>query len=59
MNKKEFIMKGETTTFIEHEKPKSKILVGNLTIMNTKHFNWLNKLMFKIFFGIKIEDYKE
>lgn len=38
---------------------KSKMIIGNLTIMNTKHFNLLNKIMFKIFFGIKIEDVKQ
>ena len=41
------------------KKYKSKLLVGNITISNIKHFNWLQKLMFKIFFGIKIEDIKE
>lgn len=38
---------------------KSSMVIGNITINNVKKFNWLQKLMFKIFFGIKIEDIKE
>lgn len=40
----------------EVHKIKSEMNVGNLTIMNTKHFNWFHKLMFKICFGIDIKD---
>lgn len=39
-------------------KYKSSMVIGNITINNVKKFNWLQKLMFKIFFGIKIEDIK-
>lgn len=38
---------------------KSYLQTGNLTIMNTKHFNWLQKKMWKIFFGFDIKDVKE
>jgi hypothetical protein len=38
---------------------KSCLQAGNLTIMNTKHFNWLQKKMWKIFFGFDIKDVKE
>ena len=38
---------------------KSKIVVGNITIMLEKKFNWFNRLMFKLVFGIKIENIKE
>lgn len=38
---------------------KSSMVIGNITINNIKKFNWLQKLMFKIFFGIKIEDIQE
>lgn len=38
---------------------KSKIIIGNLEIANIKHFNKLNKLMFKYLFGVKIEDIEE
>lgn len=38
---------------------KSKIIIGNAEIQNTKHFNKLNKFMFKYLFGVKIEDIEE
>lgn len=38
---------------------KSKMIVGSLTIMNTKKFSWFHKLMWRIILGIKIEDIKE
>lgn len=40
-------------------KIKSCLQAGDLTIMNTKHFNWLQKKMWKIFFGFDIKDVKE
>lgn len=46
-------------TLYREPEPKSKLLVGNMTIFNTKHFNWLNRIMFKIFFGITIKNIKE
>ncbi len=38
---------------------KSKMTIGNTIIMNTKHFNWFHKIMWKILLGIKIEDYQD
>ena len=35
---------------------KSSMIIGNITISNVKKFNWLQKMMFKIFFGIDIKD---
>lgn len=46
-------------TTILNGKPKSILEVGNITIYNSKKFNWLNRLMFKVFFGIKITNIKE
>lgn len=40
-------------------KYKSTMVIGNIIVNNIKHFNWLQKLMFKIFFGIKIEDIRK
>jgi hypothetical protein len=40
-------------------KYKSKMEVGNTVIMNTKHFNWLQKIIWRILLGIKIEDLEE
>ncbi len=45
--------------WILEQKMKSKMIIGNLTIFQTKKFNWFNKLMFKIAFGIEIEDIGE
>ena len=38
---------------------KSILEIGNIKIYNIKRFNWLNKLMFKLIFGISIKDIKE
>ena len=35
---------------------KSSMIIGNITINNVKKFNWLQKMMIKIFFGIDIKD---
>jgi len=40
-------------------KYKSKMSVGNTVIMNTKHFNWLQKIIWRILLGIKIEDVRK
>ena len=37
-------------------KNKSKMIIGNTVVFNIKHFNWLQKIMWKILLGIKIED---
>lgn len=42
----------------KNEKYKSKFIIGNIEINNIKKFNWFNRLMFKLFFGIKIENRK-
>jgi hypothetical protein len=38
---------------------KSHIKIGNLIIHNTHHFNWLHRMMWKLFFGFEIENVKE
>lgn len=35
---------------------RSKLIIGNMRINNTKHFNWVQKLMWKLFFRIQIID---
>lgn len=37
---------------------KSKIIIGNFTIMLTKKFNWFNRLMLKLIFGLKVKNIK-
>lgn len=33
---------------------RSKLIIGNIQINNIKHFNWFQKIMWKLMFGIKI-----
>lgn len=47
MNEKELVMK--------HEELKSKLVIGNFTVYFAKHFNWFNRLMLKLVFGLNIE----
>lgn len=53
------LLKIDNKETINLTKYKSSFKIGNFTINNIKHFNWLQKLMFKIFFGIKIEDIRK
>lgn len=54
---KDNIKIGVIRTYTETEY-KSVLTFGNCKILNTKHFNWLNKKMFKLLMGIEIIDYK-
>ena len=38
---------------------KSKIILGNVTIMLEKKFNWFHRLMIRLIFGIKVEKVDE
>ena len=40
----------------KEEKYYSILIIGNMKIKNTKKFNWLQRKMFKIFFGIEINN---
>ena len=40
----------------EEEKYRSILIIGNMKIRNTKKFNWFQRKMFKIFFGIEINN---
>lgn len=35
---------------------KSKIVIGDYSIYITKKFNWFNRLMIKLIFGITVEN---
>ena len=37
---------------------KSILEIGNIKVYNIKKFNWFNRLMFKLVFGIKIKKIK-
>lgn len=54
-------MENKITAKIENSSAelKSKMTFGAITIFNTKHFNWLQKKMWKILLGIEIEDVEE
>lgn len=45
-----------TTNFIPEEEYKSKILLGNITIFNTKSFNKIQKFFLKKLLGMEIQD---
>lgn len=41
------------------EKYKSQGEIGNITIGFTKRFNWFQRFMWKVCFGLKIKNIKE
>ena len=48
----------DTEFFVEVKSERdyrSKIELGNITIFVTKKFNWFNRLMLRLVFGLKIE----
>ena len=38
---------------------KSELIVGNIIVRFTKKFNWFNRLMMKLVFGLNIKNIKE
>lgn len=44
---------------IEHLHTKSLMKFGNIKVYNTKHYNWLQKKIWKLFLGVEIKDYEE
>lgn len=42
-----------------NENNKSILEIGNIKVYNIKKFNWLNRIMFKLLFGIKIKNIKD
>lgn len=46
-------------TIIECKEINSKIVIDNFTIYLTKKFNWFNRLMINLIFGLKIEKIKD
>lgn len=37
---------------------KSKLIIGNITIRFTKKFNWFNRFMLKLIFGLNVKNIK-
>lgn len=56
----EFDMQQEPLIEIDYRKKEEKyhsiLIIGNMKIRNTKKFNWFQRKMFKIFFGIEINN---
>lgn len=48
-----------SNTLITNPVYKSEMIIGSITIRFEKRFNWLNRMMFKIFFGLTIKNIKE
>ena len=40
----------------ESKYPKSKLTIGQMTIYLYKKFNWFNRLMLRLIFGLKVEN---
>ena len=56
--------KGQSTAFCTSKiKNGSKFIVGGelsqVQLILHQHFNWFQKLMWKLCFGVKVEDYNE
>lgn len=45
--------------FLDKPIYKSELIVGNITVRFTKHFNWFNRLMLKLVFGLNIKKLEE
>ena len=58
-NPQDMLLKIDTKQYLEVPKYKSTMHIGNIVINNIKHFNWLQKIFWRILLGIKIEDIKE
>lgn len=42
--------------FKPDEEFKSELVIGNVTVRFTKSFNWFNRLMLKLVFGLNIHN---
>lgn len=57
MNKKGILLEINNEEY-NQEYPKSKLTIAQMTIYFYKKFNWFNRLMFRLLFGLKIENIK-
>lgn len=46
-------------SFIKQEKTKSEMIVGDIKIYQNRTFNWLQRKMWKVCFGMEITNLKE
>lgn len=45
--------------YIKQEKPKAQGIIGNITIYFSKPFNWIQRKMWQVCFGLEITNIKE
>ena len=57
MNKKGILLEINNEEY-NQEYPKSKLTVAQMTIYFYKKFNWFNRLMLRLIFGLKVENIK-
>lgn len=54
MEQKIIKIENNINPFLNEEEPKAKGIIGNITIYFDKTFNWLQRKMWKICFGVDI-----
>ena len=59
INQKICEVKYDCNPFIHEKTAKSEGKIGNITIVFTKSFNWFQRLMWKVCFGLEIKNLKE
>ena len=52
-------VKYECNPFTHEQIAKSEGKIGNITIIFTKSFNWIQRFMWKVCFGLEIKNLKE
>lgn len=55
----DMLLKVDTKEDLKQPKYRLTMEIGNIQVNNIKHFNWLQKIFWKILLGIKIKDIKE
>lgn len=58
MNKKGILLEIKNEEY-NQEYPKSKLTIAQMTIYFYKKFNWVNRLMLRLIFGLKVENIKK
>ncbi len=48
-----------TNPFLNQEEPKAKGIISNIEIHFNKRFNWLQRFMWKVCFGLEISNLKK
>ena len=59
INQKICEVKYDCNPFIHEKTAKSEGKIGNITIIFTKSFNWFQRFMWRVCFGLEIKNLKE